>query len=312
VTVSVVICAYADERWDYLIAAITSVRAQSRQPVEIVVVVDHNDALLERVRTTRRDVVAVASDGERGLSAARNTGVAVARGDVVAFLDDDAIAERDWLARLLAPYADEHVVGVGGRIEPIWNLRGEARPQLLPPELDWVVGCTYRGMPEAPAVVRNVIGANMSFRRATILELDGFRTDVGRVGTAPAGCEETDLCIRARQLRPDAVIVYEPRARVWHRVGATRATWSYLRARCFAEGRSKAILCRRVGARDGLASERGHVRRNLSRALLAGVADAARGDAGGAARAAAVVLGVTAAATGYAVERAAAIRGGAA
>jgi GT2 family glycosyltransferase len=310
VTVSVVICAYADERWDDLVAAVASVRAQRRPPLELVVVVDHNPELLARVRATWPDVVAVENGGARGLSSARNTGVAAARGDVVAFLDDDAVAEPDWLERLLAPYADERVVAVGGRIDPIWDLRGEKRPQLLPPELDWIVGCTYRGMPEARAVVRNVIGANMSFRRAAILELDGFRTDVGRVGTAPAGCEETDLCIRARQRDPDAVIVYEPRARVRHRVGAARTSWSYLRARCFAEGRSKAILCRRVGARDGLASERRHVRRNLARALLAGVADAARGDAGGAARAAAVVLGVTAAATGYAFERAAPLRRG--
>src|SRR4051794_23050063 len=103
---SVVICAYTERRWDDLCAAVGSVAAQSPPPAEILVVCDHNAELLDRVRRELPGVVAVDGNGPRGLSGARNAGVAAARGDVVAFLDDDAVAAPDWLACLLEPYAD--------------------------------------------------------------------------------------------------------------------------------------------------------------------------------------------------------------
>ena len=100
--VSVVICAYSDRRWNDLVAAVTSVRAQSEEPAEIVVVVDHNPALLTRARAAL-PVSTVVENGEpRGLSGARNSGISATSGEVVAFLDDDAIAEPTWLECLIA------------------------------------------------------------------------------------------------------------------------------------------------------------------------------------------------------------------
>ena len=72
----------------------------------------------------------------------------------------------------------------------------ERRPRWLPPEFDWVVGCSYRGLPETVSVVRNPIGASMSLRTSLALEAGGFDDAVGRVGTSPRGCEETELAIR--------------------------------------------------------------------------------------------------------------------
>ena len=92
------------------------------------------------------DLVVVPNSGRRGLSGGRNTGVSHAIGDVVAFLDDDARAQPDWLERLAAGYRSPSVVGVGGVATPVWP--GQ-RPPWLPPEFDWVVGCTFVGMPTA-------------------------------------------------------------------------------------------------------------------------------------------------------------------
>jgi GT2 family glycosyltransferase len=297
--VSVVVCAYTEKRWDDLSAAVRSVFAQTERPLEVIVVSDHNRHLLERVRRELPFVTAVANEEPQGLSGARNTGVRAATGAVIAFLDDDAIAALDWLEWLLEPYENPHVMGVGGSVEPVWP---GARPSLLPAEFDWVVGCSYRGLPTDTSPVRNLIGANMSLRREVFDAVGGFRTDVGRVGTRPVGCEETDLCIRVHQRMPGSVILFEPRARVRHRVTAERARWRYFRTRCYSEGLSKAIVARHAGRLDGLASERSYAMRTLPRGVARGLADATvRRDAAGLTRAAAIIAGLAITTLGYAV-----------
>jgi len=296
--VSVVICAYTEARWDELTMAVRSVQRQAVAVREIVVVIDHNPHLLARAIHELDGVRVIENAETRGLSGARNSGIQAARGEIVAFLDDDAAAEPDWLTQLLPAYADPRVLGVGGAILPHWE---SARPAWLPEEFDWVVGCTYRGMPQETAPVRNLIGCNMSFRRDVFAAIGGFRSVLGRVGTKPVGCEETELCIRAIQQQPDGRLLFEPRAQVHHRVPASRGSWRYFAARCFAEGQSKAVMSRLVGADDGLASERIHALRTLPRGIVAGLADAIpRGDPAGLSRAASIVAGLVVTASGFA------------
>jgi len=295
--ISVVICAYTERRWDDLLAVIASVRQQSSPPFEVIVVVDHNDDLLERLGAHVSDINVVASTRSRGLAGARNTGVAVATGAVVAFIDDDAVADPDWLKFLGAAYADDGVLGVGGAIEPAWQ---HGRPDWFPPEFDWVVGCTYRGMPEFAGPVRNLIGANMSFRREVFDVVGGFNEGVGRVGSVPLGCEETELCIRAGSRWPGRTFLYEPEARVEHKVPGDRGRWSYFRARCYGEGLSKAAVSRLAGATRGLQSERAYVRRTLPRGVVRGLKDGFGADRHGLRRAGAITFGLAATTAGYA------------
>src|SRR5260221_220889 len=234
--VSVVICAYTLARWDDLVAAVGSVRRQIVPPREIIVVVDHNPGLLQYVYEQIPGVITVENWETRGLSGARNCGIRVAKGELVAFIDEDALAKPDWLEWLTAGYSDPNVFGVGGTVEPIWLTD---RPGWFPEEFNWVVGCSYRGLPETTALVRNLIGCNMSFRREVFESIGGFKHGIGRVGTRPTGCEETELCIRLNQHCPNAILLYEPMARVYHRVPGQRACWKYFGARCYAEGQSK-------------------------------------------------------------------------
>jgi hypothetical protein len=152
-------------------------------------------------------------------------------------------------------------------------------------------------MPEAPTPVRNLIGANMSFRREVFGSVGGFTDGLGRVGSRPLGCEETELGIRLRQWRPGARLVYEPAAVVHHRVTADRMAWRYFCSRCFAEGISKAMVSRLVGARDALETERRYVRSVLPRAILRGLRRHDR--PGGIATAGAILAGLSLAAVGY-------------
>lgn len=290
------VCAYTEERWEQLVAALASLHNQTITPYELIVVIDHNPALLERARATFATALVIENREQRGLSGARNSGLAIATGDIIAFMDEDAVADPDWLERLAACYADPTVMGVGGAIEPLWE---QGRPRWFPDEFDWVVGCTYRGMPEHQSPVRNLIGCNMSFRREVYETVGGFRNGIGRVGTRPVGCEETELCIRANQRFPGRKFLYEPRARVQHHVPQSRANWAYFRARCYAEGLSKALVSRFVGAGSGLSTEKTYVVRTLPIGVLRGLAAPFRLDIGGIGRAAAIVLGLGLTGLGY-------------
>jgi GT2 family glycosyltransferase len=294
--VSVVICCYTEDRWEDTLAAVASVQAQTPPPGEVVVVVDHNERLLRRLRTTLRGVNLVPNSEQRGLAGARNTGVAVSSGSVLAFLDDDAVSSPGWLARITAAYADT-VLGVGGGVQPRWP---DARPGWFPDEFDWVIGCSYRGLPTQVATVRNFIGANMSLRREAFAEVGGFSHSLGRIGKHPAGCEETELCIRAARAFPGSTFVYDPDAVVVHRVTPDRTRWGYFRRRCFAEGISKSVVASLAGTDAALETERAYVRRVLPAGVLRGLGLAVRGHLSGLGQSLAIVVGALATAVGYA------------
>jgi glucosyl-dolichyl phosphate glucuronosyltransferase len=299
-SISVVICAYTDERWDDVLAAVGSVRSQSLPAHEIILVVDHNPGLFLRLRRSLPGVAVVENSQSRGLSGGRNTGIALASGAVVAFLDDDAIAEPDWLKYMAEHYGDPDVIGVGGTTLPLW---ATARPYWFPEEFDWVIGCTFVG--REPGPVRNVLGGNASFRRDIFDAVGGFTADIGRTAAIrrPLGGEETELCIRISQLRPGTVFWYEERSVIWHRAPAPRERFSYFRSRCYAEGLSKAVVTRSVGTAQGLAAEREYSRTTLRRGVLRGIGQGLRGEPAGFARAGAILVGLAAAAWGYAVGR---------
>jgi glycosyltransferase involved in cell wall biosynthesis len=296
--ISVVICAYTERRWVDLVAAVESVQSQHTPAVETVLVVDHNESLAARARDhfDLSGVRVLANTRARGLSGARNTALAHVSGDVVAFLDDDATADPDWLTGLVTPYARADVLAVGGAARPVWPDGGP--PGLLPPELHWVIGCSFTGQHPGTGLVevRNLMGCNMSFRRVVFDAVGGFDEGAGRLGDVPLGCEETELCIRLRQRLPGATILFDPSATVDHRVSRERLTWSYLRRRCWAEGVSKAFVAAAVGTADGLSTERRYTTRVLPaavrRELVAVVRGVTTGDRHCTRRAAAGALAV--------------------
>jgi glycosyltransferase involved in cell wall biosynthesis len=295
--VSVVICAWSERRWKLLEEAIQAACDQTRPAHEVLLVVDHNPELLERARRCFADIRVVANEERRGLSGGRNTGIRHSSGDIVAFLDDDATPRRDWLEHLVAPYRERSVAGTGGAVLPRWE---DAAPKWLAPELNWIVGCTYRGLPEGEAPVRNPIGANMSFRRPLFELVGGFTHELARTSAmALVSCDETELSIRIRQVLPGTVVMHVPSAVVDHLVPAERLAARYLLKRCWGEGIAKALVSRNVGRRDALASERNYVLRTLPSAILRELRGALTGDRRGLSRAAVLVCAVTVTSVGY-------------
>jgi GT2 family glycosyltransferase len=298
--ISVVISTYTLMRWDALREGVSALTEQTHKPHQVLVVVDHQPTVLERVAAELEDAIALPSSGRPGLAGCRNTGAEAATGSVVAFLDDDAVPARDWLERLAETYADDEVVAVGGDVIPSWST---SRPYWFPPEFDWVVGCSYRGLPTKRAPVRNLIGANMSFRREVFEQLEFF-PGLGHANGRSLGGEETDFCIRLAEAFPGRKIVYEPEARVRHYVPQDRARFAYFLRRCYNEGVSKGVLAGRVGSRVGLASERAYVRGILPGAAVGAVSDMlGKRQPSSVLRIPATIAGLGAAGSGYVMSR---------
>ncbi len=299
-SVTVVICAYTEDRWTTLQSAITSVLSQTRPPAELIVSVDHNPRLHDRlVAEAAGQYTVVTNTGQRGLSGARNAGVASATGNIIVFLDDDAAAEPCCLEHLIQPFSDSSVAGTAAWIEPDWP---DTRPAWWPPTFDWVVGCSYEGLPGQGARVRNPIGAGMAIRRELLEELGGFTLSVGRVGRTPLGCEETELAIRLTAAHPDMWFVHVTSAVVRHKIAPYRVTPTYFLRRCAAEGRSKGRVALLVDSRQALASERVHVFHTLPHAMWSDVRDS-RDTLPALARSLATIAGAVVTATSYFASR---------
>jgi glycosyltransferase involved in cell wall biosynthesis len=297
VSVTVVICTYTERRWAELCAGVRAVQSQLRPGDVLVVVVDHAPEVLARAGAELAGCRVVANTHGQGLSGARNTGVDLATGDVVAFLDDDATPGDGWLESLRAPFVAPDVLGVAGRVDPAWE--GGAAPRWFPPEFGWVVGCDYVGLPAGGEQVRNPIGASMALRRQPLQAVGGFSELVGRVGTLPVGCEETEISIRLAQADPTARVLRASGGTVHHLVPKDRQRLRYFRSRCYHEGRSKAVLSGLVGTEQGLSSERAYATRTLPLGVLRHLAAVAKGDVAGAARAACILLGLLTTGFGY-------------
>jgi glucosyl-dolichyl phosphate glucuronosyltransferase len=296
VTWSVVIATHTEQRWDYLADAIGSALSQEPAPLEVIVVVDHNPTLLERVQAEYGDrIVAVGNRQRRGPSGSRNTGAEVASGDLVAYLDDDARGQVGWLSAMAASFSDETVVGVGGLAAPHWET-GSA-PSWLPEEFYWVVGCHYRGHRTTAGPVRAPIGANMAFRRDRLVEVGGFTWQVSR--PPYARCEETELAIRLAATSGGKVW-FEPGAVVLHSVSASRTTWRYFVRRCRLEGQAKADLSVHLGTQSATSVERGYAIRTLGGAVGRYLKGGLSGRGTDLVRAANVVVGLAVTVFGFA------------
>ena len=296
-SISAIICAYSDERWNDLVDAVTSIRSQTLPVDEIIIVIDHNPRMFEHAQKGLENVCVVENVNERGASGARNTAIGLAKGEILAFIDDDAVYAPDCLERLVKHFDDEEVMGVGGYLIPKWE---SIRPAWFPEEFYWVVGCTFRGMQTDPRYIRNLIAACMCLRREVFTAVGDFRSGLGP-GSQGFYCEETELCIRTKKRWPDRFFVYEPRALAYHHVPAKRAIFSYFRSRCYVEGISKSVVVQFAGGSSGLASERLYAFKNLPSGIWRGIIETFRGDFSGFMRSSAIIVGLGYTLAGYIV-----------
>lgn len=224
-----------------------------RSSMEVIVVDDGSTDATSEVAGWHGALV-IRHPDNRGVSAARNSGVQAASAPVVAFLDDDCEPEPRWAEQLLAGYGEDDVVAAGGPLlpagEPGLLLSYLTRHNPLEPqELDLATSSSVgyrlraylRRQWAAPrrSARRDVLsfaGANMSVRRQEFLEIGGFDERIR------FGSEDEDLCWRLRLAFPARRLVYLPGARTRHHF--TPSLRDTLRRRR-AYGRGSALMYRK-------------------------------------------------------------------
>jgi GT2 family glycosyltransferase len=299
------------------VAAVESACRQTFRPVEVLVAIDNNELLLTRAEERWKSTAAtlgvpvvvlastspsdaralkthVRAHGSRrrfGAGAARNTAAAVAVGEILAFLDDDAIARPEWLEYLIAPYLQKDVVAVGGAPLPHFET---SRPKWFPRDFDWVFGCAYDGLPRSLAPARHLIGASLSVRKVVFDEVGGFHS---------VDFDDLDLCMRLGSTCAAETILYEPRAIVDHNVPASRVSWRYFWRRAYFVNKEKVAAFQALGEAANLRAEMRFVLRGLTYRMWVGVSEAVHGDLYGLVRCGAALVGMGMAGIGHVAGR---------
>jgi len=239
--VSVITCSHQINRYQNLVEAIESLVAQSYVDLELIVVVDGDRTLYEQIMKDNVPVDKVLlNETNIGLSESRNRGLNIASGELIAFFDDDAVADKNWIRELVRMYEEYDAIATGGKIIPLWIGK---KMDFLPEEYYWLIGVTHKGFPEEITEVRNTFGSNIGFRADILRSLGGFEGELG-LDASKRGAfqgEEAELCIRMKQ-RFGKGVMYNPDAIVKHKIIGRRVEIRFLLNRAFWQGYSKRVM----------------------------------------------------------------------
>jgi glucosyl-dolichyl phosphate glucuronosyltransferase len=230
---TVAICTYA--RPTGLRKAIDSLLAQTlpRHDFEILVVDNAPDpSVLANVRASYSPSgITWIHEPTPGLSRARNLVICAARGEIVAFMDDDAVARPDWLIELLDAFNSfgPDAQAAGGRVEPIW---ASPRPPWLHDELlGYLSIVNWGGERRVLNSAEWIAGTNMAFRANALRGTRGFLNELGRCGPGHSLLSNEELEVLDGIRAHGGLVVYAPDACVEHMIAVERLTQSWLRKR---------------------------------------------------------------------------------
>jgi glycosyltransferase involved in cell wall biosynthesis len=244
VEITVIICTYNGA--ERLRAVVDSVKAQNYDDHKFeVLIVDNNSA--DKTREVCDDMIKNLSckniryflEKNRGLSHARNRGIREARGTIVAFIDDDASADANWLLNIERIFSDASCSAIGGKVIPVFE---KPRPPWLYPGIDTALTILDLGdqITRFQYPFNGPCGTNMAFRKSVFDKVGYFDPELGRIGKKLLSAEESDFFQRLELQGFDAV--YAPDCIVYHLVPNERMTKSWIRRRFYYQGYSFAFL----------------------------------------------------------------------
>jgi glycosyltransferase involved in cell wall biosynthesis len=250
--VSVLICTYNRARLlRETLKALQALPAPSDYRAEIVIVdnnsTDNTAAVVAEASRGARIPIVYLREARQGKSFALNTGLAHARGDILALTDDDVLPGAEWLNRIVANFRARDVTFVFGKVLPLWGR--VPPPELLTPPAQDIWGplaiVDYGDEPIPYLATRTdqrlPIGANLAFSRAALLAVGGWRTDLGKVNNTLISGEDHEIFLRLRKHGLYAGF-YDPAIGVRHYVPAARLTRRYFRQWFYWHGKTQALM----------------------------------------------------------------------
>ena len=243
IKVSAIICTH--NRAGYLEKAVKSLVDQTLPENQREIIVVDNASSDETKNVTNKFSTVYIYEPLLGLSRARNIGWQKAQGDYIAYLDDDAVADPEWLQKILEAFdsSKPRPGVVGGKVEPVWEA---LRPSWLSESMLGQLALLDWG-PE-PVVLNDkqwFVGANMAFPREVLEEIGGFDASLGRKGCSLLSMEENLARKKIEKLGYHCV--YYPKATVKHHVPASRLTQKWFLERAYWNGISSALIRRHDG-----------------------------------------------------------------
>jgi glucosyl-dolichyl phosphate glucuronosyltransferase len=242
--VSVIICTYNNVGSLQKTLQSFHEMTSSPDPHWELIVVDNNSKdttkeEVERFRLSSGLDVRYAFEGNQGLSHARNCGIKLARGEVIAFTDDDVLVDPQWLNEIVKTFEGFKADCAGGKIIPVWP---GARPTWFTRDMEGYLALLDYGddIIEINQANQMLFGANIAFSRAILDKVGPFNTALGRIGGKLYSHEEKDLFERI--ILSGGKVVYQPRAIVHHVIGTNRTKKAYFRKWRFDDGEHEAIL----------------------------------------------------------------------
>lgn len=240
---SVVITSPAQRHLSDAFEAIDSLARQSYRHVEIIFVSEGGMAIEKNVeafaeRMGISNLLVISNDGPSGLSFARNVGIQRASGDIVAFIDDDAIAPTDWAEHVVGAFEEyPQAIGITGPAYPYWT---DLQADWYPEEFYWILSCPTPGWTgyTTPTPIRNAWGVNMAFRREAV---EAARFSETFVGGSRTGADDVDFSMRVRAATRKPIL-FHPSVCVYHKVSSQRLSSSFVRRKAFRDGYAKAAL----------------------------------------------------------------------
>lgn len=247
--ISIVICTYTFDRYSDTIDVIKSLNEQTYFNKEIVLIIDQNTKLLDKFKNALKSFkdIKIGLSTLHGLSNARNKGVELSSGDIIAFIDDDAVADNNWISILAKNYIHQSIIGVGGKIKPLWI---NNMAHWIPEEFYWAMGCSYKSQRDEKHFIRSNFGSNMSFSKDVFEKVGNFDSRFGIVGNLMRTGEETEFSIRATNNIKNSKIIFDPDAIVYHKIFNFRRSILYLSKRCYNYGYAMGGINNTVGS-DG-------------------------------------------------------------